>query len=159
MAVVAAILKMKGMRYLIIGLLGVAQFACSSKSAEKKETSHEESVKLEQYMVSGQELYNIHCSSCHQVGGEGLAKLFPPLNKSDYLDEHMADVPCIIKKGLSGEIVVNGEVYNQPMPGLPHLSALEIAEITTYITNSWGRSNGLVPVKEVEKILEGCKDN
>lgn len=138
-------------------LLTLFIVSCSGKGGENKELSHSENVKLEQYMVSGSKLYTIHCSSCHQSEGQGLAKLFPPLSNSDYLDDHMESVPCIIKNGLSGEVTVNGVVYNQPMPAIPQLTNLEIAEITTFIYNSWGRKGGIINVKEVEKMLENCQ--
>lgn len=141
-----------------IACLAFIIFSCSGKGGENKERSHTENVKLEQYMVSGSKLYTMHCSSCHQPEGQGLAKLFPPLNESDYMENNPGLVPCLIKNGLSGEITVNGVVYNQPMPAIPQLTNLEIAEITTFIYNSWGRSHGIINVKEVEQMLEKCTE-
>lgn len=138
-------------------LIGLIIGSCSGKGGENKDLTHTEKVKLEQYMVVGHKLYIQHCSMCHQKEGEGLAKLFPPLKESDYLDNNVSGVVCVIKNGLSGEIVVNGVKYNQPMPAMPQLSALEIAEITTYIYNSWGREHGIINVKEVEKMLDDCE--
>ena len=140
-------------------LLGSAMlFSCSGKGSDNKDLSHTEKVKLEQYMVAGQQLYMQHCSACHQADGQGLAKLFPPIKESDYLDSNVSGVVCVMKNGLSGEIVVNGVEYNQPMPALPQLTSLEIAEIATYIYNSWGRSEGVINVKKVEDMLESCKE-
>ncbi|WP_040497600.1 c-type cytochrome [Fulvivirga imtechensis] len=141
-----------------LGLLSLVVFcSCSGKGGETKALSHTEKVKLEQYMVAGQQLYMQHCSACHQAEGQGLAKLFPPLKNSDYLNDNVEGVVCVIKNGLSGEIVVNGVTYNQPMPALPQLTSLEIAEIATYLYNSWGRSEGVINVKEVEEMLEKCE--
>ena len=136
-------------------LCGVAVLlaACTGKTGN---SANKEDIKLEQYLVEGQQLYLQHCSSCHQREGEGLARLFPPLNKSDYLDDNVEGVICIIRNGLEGPIVVNGVEFNQPMPANPRLTPLEIAEITTYVYNSWGRSEGLISVKEVEKVLKAC---
>ena len=127
--------------------------SCTGKSGGG---AQQEDVKLEQYLVEGQQLYVQNCSSCHQREGEGLAKLFPPLNQSDYLDNNIEGVICIIRNGMKGAIVVNGVEFNQPMPANPKLTALEIAEITTYIYNSWGRAEGLTSVKDVEKVLKTC---
>lgn len=113
-------------------------------------------VKLEQYLVEGQQLYLQYCSACHQREGQGLAQLYPPLSNADYLDDNVEGVVCIVKNGLQGPIVVNGVEYNQAMPANPTLTPLEIAEIVTYVYNSWGREHGLVPVTEVEKILKTC---
>ena len=109
-------------------------------------------------MVQGRELYNIHCSNCHQPDGSGLRGLYPPLNPSDYMEQHFEEVICLIRNGKSGEIVVNGKTYNQPMPGIPTLTDLEVAEIASYIYNSWGHERGLIDVKSIESEVD-CQSN
>ncbi len=145
------------MKSKLIFLLALA-CACTGKtSSSNEETTHSEDVKMEQYLVEGQKLYGIHCANCHQVNGEGLAKLFPPLAKSDYLMNNIDANICGVKNGISGEITVNGTTYNQPMPGIPQLTNLEIAEIFTYVTNSWGNSNGMITTERVEATLKECE--
>lgn len=104
-------------------------------------------------------MYAIHCSNCHQKTGKGLGLLYPPLDRSDYMDQHLPEVICLIKNGKRGELMVNGEKYNQPMPGIPTLTDLEIAEIATFIYNSWTHEQGIIEVKQVAKILEECGEN
>ncbi len=153
-------------RNLLIMVMACSFAACSSggssenqgnESAEKEEVSPEESVKLEQYMVAGESLYNQYCYMCHQTNGEGLTDLYPPLAESDYMENNFEEVICILRYGKSGEIVVNGKTYNQLMPEQPMLKDLEIAEIATYIYNSWGHSRGLIPVTEVTELLSNCE--
>ena len=114
------------------------------------------SPKFDQYYVQGQKLYEKHCSNCHQKDGSGLGRLYPPLNTSDYMDENFNEVLCLMRHGKAGEIFVNGQQYNQPMPGISNLSDLEIAEIATYIFNTWGRQRGIVEVKSASPILKAC---
>jgi len=114
------------------------------------------SPKFKQYYVQGEKLYQKHCSNCHHKDGSGLGRLYPPLNTSDYMENNFSDVVCLIRHGKTGEIFVNGLQFNQPMPGIPTLSDLEIAEITTYIYNSWGHERGLVEVKDISAILSDC---
>ena len=115
------------------------------------------STKLNQYYVQGEKLYSKHCSNCHQSDGSGLGRLYPPLNRSDYMDRNFEDVLCLIRFGKSGELIVNGEQFNQPMPGISTLSDLEIAEIATYIYNSWTHERGIVEVKEANNVLSNCE--
>lgn len=133
--------------------------ACGSKTSSEagEELSREDAVKMEQYTVAGEILYAQYCANCHQPDGNGLAELYPPLNNSDYLQEHLAELPCIIKQGKQGELVVNGVTYNQVMPGLAMLTDLEIAEISTYVANSWENELGYVGVTTVSSQLEDCK--
>jgi mono/diheme cytochrome c family protein len=112
--------------------------------------------KFKQYFVEGEQLYLKNCSNCHQKGGMGLGLLYPPLGPSDYMDKSSEAVICLIKNGMKGEIIVNGKAYNQPMPGVPLLTELEIAEIATYIYNSWGHSKGIIQVNQVHEALQKC---
>ena len=112
--------------------------------------------RFQQYAIQGKLLYIQHCANCHQNEGQGLAKLYPPLAKSDYLMSDVKRAACIIKNGQKDSIQVNGQTYNMAMPAVSNLSALEIAEILTYITNSWGNENELVSVREVETYLISC---
>ncbi|MCA6378284.1 MAG: cytochrome c [Cytophagales bacterium] len=112
--------------------------------------------KFQQYFVQGEQLYLKSCSNCHQKKGDGLGRLYPPLNNSDYMDQHLEDVICIMKNGVKGELLVNGKKYNKEMKGIPSLTELEIAEIATYIYNSWGRQRGLIDIQTVAKALEKC---
>jgi cytochrome c551 len=112
--------------------------------------------KFAQYTRQGEELYLKHCSNCHQAKGNGLGLVYPPVDVSDFIDNNLEKTICLIEYGTSGEMIVNGKSYNKPMPGIPTLTDLEIAEITTYLYNSWGRSKGIVEVKQVTKILEVC---
>jgi len=107
-------------------------------------------------MVEGEQLYRTHCSNCHQVDGKGLRRVYPPLASSDYMEANFERVICGMKYGLQGEIVVNDIDYVQAMPGVPSLTELELAEIATYIYNSWGHQRGLVEPMEVTTLLDSC---
>lgn len=115
------------------------------------------SPKFTQYYNRGEMLYEQHCSNCHQADGTGLGRVFPPLNKSDYMENNFEDVICLIRYGKTGEIMVNGIEFNQPMLGIPSLTDLEIAQIATYIYNTWEHQRGMVEVKEVTPILKNCE--
>jgi mono/diheme cytochrome c family protein len=74
------------------------------------------------------------------------------------MDSHFEEVVCLIRNGKEGELLVNGKQYNKPMKGILSLTELEIAEITTYIYNTWDHNRGLVEVKEVASALTTCTD-
>ncbi len=115
--------------------------------------------KFQQYLAEGEQLYIKNCSNCHQRNGKGLGLVYPPLAPSDFLDKNAAAVICLMKNGQTGEMTVNGSSYNQPMPGIPSLTELEIAEIATYIYNSWGHEKGIIEVKQVSQSLKSCPSN
>src|SRR5688500_9992674 len=83
------------------------------------------SPKFTQYYVQGEKLYLKHCSNCHQADGTGLGRLYPPVNVSDYMENNFGDVICLMRHGKTGEIIVNGQQFDQPMAGVTGLSDLE----------------------------------
>ncbi|MBS1490015.1 MAG: cytochrome c [Bacteroidetes bacterium] len=121
-------------------------FSCSSHDT-----------KFQQYFSQGQSLYEKHCSNCHQKNGEGLKRLYPPLANSDFFKKNLPASICIMKYGIAGEMEVNGVKFNKPMPGVPSLTELELAEIATYIANAWGSEDSRITIEQVTEALKNCK--
>ncbi len=104
---------------------------------------------LEHRMARGKKLYAAHCAACHQASGQGLAGAFPPLAESDYLEAGPAAVIDVILNGLKGPITVNGMEYNSVMPNLSYLGDSDVADVVTFVMNSWGNPGGEVSAGEV----------
>jgi nitrite reductase (NO-forming) len=106
---------------------------------------------LKASVARGKEIYVAQCLSCHMEEGQGLEEVYPPLAKSDYL---MADKKRSIQQvlnGVSGEIKVNGKVYNLEMTGF-ELSDQEASDVLNYIRNSWGNKGAAVTPEEVKAL-------
>jgi nitrite reductase (NO-forming) len=91
------------------------------------------------------------CFACHMANGEGLPNVFPPLAKSDYLKADKERAVRIVTKGLSGPVTVNGKTYNNVMPPLP-LDDHQVADVLTYVMNSFGNDGGTVSVADVRRV-------
>jgi mono/diheme cytochrome c family protein len=107
---------------------------------------------LKQSIKRGADVYLVQCLQCHQENGEGLEGVYPPLAKSDYM---MADKKRSITqtlKGLTGEIKVNGKIYNGEMAAFETLTDEEISDVLNYVRNSWGNKSAAVIPTEV-KVL------
>jgi nitrite reductase (NO-forming) len=63
----------------------------------------------------------------------------------------------IALNGLSGPVTVNGNGFNSVMPPLSQLTDDEIANILTYVLNSWGNDGGVVSKEEVAKVRATTK--
>jgi nitrite reductase (NO-forming) len=99
----------------------------------------------------GQRTYNNICAACHQPSGKGVEGAFPPLAGSDYLNADKARSIAIVTHGLSGKIEVNGKAYNSQMPAL-NLSDEDVANVLTYVYNTWGNAGHEVTPAEVAKV-------
>ncbi len=107
---------------------------------------------LKESMARGALVYEDFCMNCHMPKGEGAPSAFPPLADSDYLMQKREASIKAVKYGLSGEITVNGKIYNSSMAALG-LSNDEVADVMNYILNSWGNDDGkMVTTSEVSKI-------
>lgn len=140
--------------------------AASQSAADKPATSQVDpalavhaaeasSVSLEDRIANGKKLYATHCSACHQGEGQGLKGAFPPLAASDNLAEGPEQLIHNVLYGLSGPITVNGVEYNSVMPALTYLSDSEVADIATFVMNSWDNPGGEVQAAEVAAARGG----
>jgi len=94
------------------------------------------------------------CFACHQAEGQGISNAFPPLAHSDYLNADVKRAIEIILKGKTGEITVNGEKYNSVMTRQA-ISNDEIADVMTYVYNSWGNNKTVVTKSQVDQVKSG----
>ena len=129
----------------IIGLLLTILIACQS----------EDKIEFARYYTSGTVIYQGKCQNCHGDKGEGLSALIPPLTDSAYLKANKQQLACMVKYGLNKPIKVAGKAFYSQMP-LNDLPPVEIAEVLTYITNSFGNKMGVVTTQMVEDNLKGC---
>ncbi len=104
--------------------------------------------RLEESIARGNLVYADFCVTCHLENGKGVAYTFPPLDRSDYLANYREASIRGVKYGQRGEIIVNGETYNNTMMPMG-LSDEEIADVLNYIMNSWGNEQEK-PVTEEE---------
>jgi nitrite reductase (NO-forming) len=105
-----------------------------------------------QQVEAGGVLFKGTCSTCHQDDGKGVANVFPPLAKSDYLKADKMRAIAVVLNGLSGPVKVNGADYNSVMPPMSQLNDDEVANILTYVQKSWGNSGPAVSADEVAKV-------
>ncbi|MGN6513625.1 MAG: c-type cytochrome, partial [Lysobacteraceae bacterium] len=103
----------------------------------------------EEQVKAGEALFAGTCSTCHQPNGEGVQGAFPPLAHSSILKENPKRIIDIMLHGLSGPVTVNGQSFNSVMPAQTQLTDDEVANIATYVLNSWGNPGGQVTKDEV----------
>lgn len=106
---------------------------------------------LAEKIASGKQVYTKTCFACHQANGEGIPNAFPPLAKSDYLNADVKRAIGVVVHGKTGEIIVNGKKYNSVMTKQT-LTDEEVADVLTYVYNSWGNNKTNVKVTTVQEV-------
>jgi mono/diheme cytochrome c family protein len=88
-----------------------------------------------QEAVDGETVFLSSCAACHQADGSGLPGTFPPLAGNPHVDdaEYVAEV---IQNGRTGEIEVDGIVYDGQMPAV-NLDDAERAAVIEYVQSGF----------------------
>jgi len=116
-------------------------------SAQRQETSKQR----------GEALYKKYCLSCHQANGKGVHGMNPPLIKTTYVT---GDKKKLIKWVLQGSVVhvdIDGESYNNNMPAQNYLSDEQIADVLTFIRNSFGNKASSILPADVKTVRASIK--
>ncbi len=103
-------------------------------------------------IAKGKQVYMQTCFVCHQVNAEGIPNQIPPLAKSDYLMADAERAIRIVLQGQTGEVEVNGKKYNGTMLPLNNLTDEEVANVLTYVRNSFGNSGEAVKPEAVRLV-------
>jgi mono/diheme cytochrome c family protein len=109
-------------------------------------------------MKRGQAVYNRTCIACHQPTGMGIPPVFPPLAGSEWIAKSSSIAVRNIINGMQGPVTVKGMTYNSMMPPVAGLSDKDIADVVTYVNNSWGNTGAIVTEAEVAAIKKKYAD-
>tara|TARA_R110001592_G_scaffold125077_2_gene334304 strand:+ start:2227 stop:2640 length:414 start_codon:yes stop_codon:yes gene_type:complete len=129
--------------YILFAVLAVATISFSFTTVQD--------AALKKSMADGKNVYDGLCMACHMNEGQGIASVFPPLAKSDYLMKDLDRSIDVLIKGQQGEITVNGKKYKGAMPATG-LDDKDIADVLNYVRNSWGNKGDRVTTEQVAKV-------
>ena len=100
----------------------------------------------------GKVVYEKNCLACHQVNGAGVPRMNPPLIKTKHVLGDKVKLINIVIKGFNEEVEINGEFYDNPMPAQVQLNDQQVADVLTYVRNSFGNKASLITMSEVKKV-------
>jgi len=109
-------------------------------------------------MKRGQAVYSRTCIACHQPTGMGLPPVFPPLAGSEWIAKSASIAVRNITNGMQGPVTVKGVTYNSMMPPVAGLTDKDIADVVTYVNNSFGNAGASVTEAEVTAIKKKYAD-
>jgi mono/diheme cytochrome c family protein len=99
----------------------------------------------------GQKVYEATCLACHQADAGGVPNMNPPLIKTKWVLGDKKALAKIVLHGLKGgEISIDGDTFNNPMPAQETvMTDQQIADVLTYVRNSFGNKASAVTVADV----------
>lgn len=105
----------------------------------------------------GKKIYETYCLACHQADGSGVPGLNPPLIKTKWVLGEKNQLITIILKGMDEPIEVDGEEYNNVMASHAFLKDHDIADVLTFVRNSFGNKASGVTATEVKTVRASVK--
>jgi mono/diheme cytochrome c family protein len=109
-------------------------------------------------MKRGEEVFSDACASCHLEGGKGQPRFFPPAAGDAVAQQ--ANPGTLIHLILAGGRTAPTQSRPSPltMPSFAwKLTDQEIADVSTYVRNSWGNSARPVSAGDVKHMRDRLK--
>ena len=103
-------------------------------------------------LLAGKTVYDKFCVQCHMSSGKGAPGMNPPLAKVGFVSGDKKEVINVLLNGLSKPMVINGETFNNAMPAHSFLTDQQIADVLTYIRNTFGNKADAIKPEEVAKL-------
>lgn len=112
--------------------------------------------------AAGHEVYfrDAHCVTCHQKDGKGIDPAFPPLYDSIFVHGDPERLIKITLHGLMGPFELKGNKYNGQVPMTPFggmLDDREVADVLTYVRNTYGNKASAIIPDQVAKVRGATK--
>jgi mono/diheme cytochrome c family protein len=112
---------------------------------------------LKASIANGQLVYTRICASCHHADGAGVPNMNPPLIKTTYVLGAKKKLISIVLNGFNESVEINGDTYSNVMASHSYLKDAEIADVLTYVRNSFGNKASAVTALEVKKLRAAKK--
>ena len=103
-------------------------------------------------MKRGAAVYARTCIACHQPTGMGLPPVFPPIANAPIVVGNPELPIKFILQGLMGPITVNGTTYNSMMPPVAGVTDADVADVLTYVRQSFGNKGNPVTADQVKAV-------
>ncbi|HEY4337655.1 MAG TPA: cytochrome c [Puia sp.] len=139
---------------LAIGLLILAVILMSqtTKPVQPRRTPMQAS------MQRGQQVYHDQCLTCHQADAGGVPDMNPPLTGTKYVLGDKTTLVQIVLKGMKG-VQINDDDFHNVMAPHNDLTDRQIADVLTYVRNSFGNKARAISAAEVKAIRAKTKLN
>ena len=103
-------------------------------------------------IARGKKVYETYCLACHQPDGTGVPRLNPPLVKTSFVLGDKKILIGIVLNGFDEPIEIDGDVFSNVMASHDFLKDQEIADVLTYVRNSFGNKASAVSPAEVTAV-------
>jgi mono/diheme cytochrome c family protein len=157
-------------KVLIIGILSLVIYSvkAQSKTTVKKTVTTAKKTTappkpsapgpvLQASVTKGKVVYDTYCLPCHQADGSGVPTMNPPLIKTSWVLGSKTVLIQQVLKGSSNKVEIDGEKFHGVMPAQTQLTDEQIADVLTFVRNSFGNKASIVTPAEVKATRAKAK--
>jgi len=114
-------------------------------------------VNIKASIARGQLVYRKVCLSCHMADGGGVPRMNPPLIQTSYILGDKSQIIYIVLHGMVDRVPIGDEYYSNNMAAHTDLNNQQIADVLTYVRNSFGNKASAVTVADVKAVRDKKK--
>ena len=126
---------------LVVVIAAVAQ--------QKKLAGNDKQPPVKASIEAGKLVYGQYCLTCHQADGGGVQNMNPTLINTSYVIGDKGNLVSVLLNGLS-HVEIDGETYSNVMPSFSYLKDKQIADVLSYVRNSFGNKKSMVSAADVK---------
>lgn len=125
-------------------------FITIQASAQTKKSAAKAIVSPAASIAAGQKVYLQYCLSCHMMDGGGVPNMNPPLIGTTYVKGDKIKLIKVLLNGFAQSVDIDGQSYSNIMPAQVALKDQDIADVLTYVRNSFGNKFSAVKLADVK---------
>lgn len=123
-----------------------------ASEAPIEETKEPEEEVVGEALLAGKAVYDNYCLACHMSNGMGAPGMNPPLVGTDWVLGDKTRVIKVVLQGLSEPVEIQGEIYQNVMASHAFLSDQQVADVLTFVRQSFGNDASDIKAEEVTKV-------
>ena len=152
-------------RVLFVGVLSIVLLSVKAQTKTKvqpkkpvtKQAAVSSKSSLATSIARGTSVYTTYCLACHQADGSGVPNMNPPLIKTSWVLGSKTVLIQQVLKGSVGKVEIDGETFHNSIPPQPQLTDQQIADVLTFVRNSFGNKASIVTTAEVKVVRAKTK--
>jgi glucose/arabinose dehydrogenase/mono/diheme cytochrome c family protein len=115
-------------------------------------TTEEIEEEIDEALLPGKKVYQTYCAACHMTSGKGAPSMNPPLIETEWVLGDSERLIKIVLNGFTEPTEINGEIYQNIMTSHAFLTDQQIADVLSFVRNSWGNKASYITVDEVAEV-------
>src|SRR6187397_543800 len=112
---------------------------------------------LNSSIARGKTVYGTYCLACHQEDGSGVPSMNPPIINTSWVLGSKTVLIQQVLKGSANKVEIDGEKFHNTMPPQAQLTDQQIADVLTFVRNSFGNKASIVTPAEVKTVRAKTK--